>query len=75
MSVDWVTAEIQRLGGPLARKLAKLRAAADASAGPGVPAYAAYAEWHRAWADGTAADHERMMREAAAEEASQEVTT
>jgi hypothetical protein len=73
MTTDWVTAEIQRIGGPLARNLERLRAQADCSAGPGTPAFAPYEAFHRAWHDGTVGDSDRMIREAAAEEASQGV--
>jgi hypothetical protein len=69
MSVDFVTAEIRNLGGAIARKLERLRADADASAGPGTPAYAPYAEFHRAWAAGGPDEHRQMLAEAEREEA------
>jgi hypothetical protein len=75
VSVDWVTAEIERIGGPLAAKLQRLRAQADCSQGPGTPAFAPYEAFHRAWHEGTVGDHDRMVREAAAEETAQGAST
>jgi hypothetical protein len=64
---DWVTAQITRTGGAVARKLQRLRDASDQSQ-PGSPAHLAYADFHRAWQNGDQNDRARLCREAEVEE-------
>jgi len=65
---DFVTMQIESIGGPIAKKLAKLRDQADRSAGPGTPAHEQYTAFHRAWADGGPDEHRQMLAEAEREE-------
>jgi len=69
MSADWVTRQIMDdVGGPLSRKLARLRDAADRSAGPGTPAFQQYAQFYDAWQNGSDDDRRRLVAEAEAQE-------
>jgi len=65
---DLVSRQIEVVGGATLRKLKRLRADADASTGPDTPAFKAFTSFHDGWRDGTAVDHQRMVREAEAEE-------
>ena len=64
---DWVSRHLEAVGGAAFRKLQRLRDAANRSM-PGSKNAEAYGRWYTDWQNGTAADHERLVHEAEAEE-------